>query len=137
MGSVIIPTVAIAFAVAISPMRTSAAILVLLSDRARQAGPLYLVGFATGITLATILGLLLGTSVELGAHNTPPTAVSVVILAAGLLLLGIASWSWRSQQADEAAPVLPKWLRSLESLSPRLALALGFGLSVFSFKNLG
>jgi cytochrome c biogenesis protein CcdA len=110
---------------------------VLLSDRARRAGPLYLIGFVTGISLATLLGLLLGLSVNLDNREHPPTAVSVVILAAGLLLLAFAAWSWQSRPKDGKTPVLPRWLRSLESLSPLMALGLGFALSVFSFKNLG
>jgi hypothetical protein len=137
MGGVIVQTIAIALAVAISPMRTSAAILVLLSDRARLAGPLYLAGFVIGISLATGLGLLLGISVAVTDQETPPTAVSVVILAAGLLLLGISSWTWMNRPKDDEAPALPRWLRSIESISPPVALGLGFGLAVFSFKNLG
>ena len=136
MDGVIAVTVATALAVAISPMRTSAAILVLLSNRARRAGPLYLVGFVVGISFVTFLGLVLGTAADLDRSHTP-TIVSVVILAAGLLLLGVASWTWQSRPRDDEAPVLPRWLREIESLSPLMALGLGFGLAVFSFKNLG
>jgi hypothetical protein len=137
MGGVIVETVAIALAVAISPMRTSVAILVLLSDRARLAGPLYLIGFVAGISFVTGLGLALGVRADLGERGNPPTAVSILILAVGLLLLGLASWTWHSRPKEQKEPVLPGWLRSIESLSPLLALGLGIGLSVVSFKNLG
>jgi len=137
MGGVIVGTVVIALAVAISPMRISAAIIVLLSDHARRAGPLYLVGFVTGISLATMLGLTLGTAVDLGGRDNPNTAVAVVLLAAGLLLLGLSSWVWMSRPRDDTTEVLPRWLRSIESVSPLKALVLGFGLAVVSFKNLG
>jgi len=137
MGGVIAGTLALALAVAISPMRTSAAIVVLLSDQARRAGLLYLAGFATGIALATGVGLYLGTTVEFDEHYSSRTGVSVVLLVSGLLLLGFASWSWMSRPQDSETPVLPRWMRSVESASPLVALAVGFGLAVFSFKNLG
>jgi hypothetical protein len=137
MGGVILATVVIALAIAISPMRTSAAIIVLLSDRARRAGPLYLVGFVTGISLVTGIGLTLGTSIDLGDRDDPHTGLSVVLLAAGLLLLGLACWTWTSRPRDDTTSALPRWLRSIESVSPLEALGLGFGLAVVSFKNLG
>ena len=136
MDGVIAVTVATALAVAISPMRTSAAILVLLSNRARRAGPLYLVGFVVGISFVTFLGLVLGTAADLDRSHTP-TIVSVVILAAGCDVSRIASWTWQNRAKDAEAAGLPRWLREIESLSPLMALGLGFGLAVFSFKNLG
>jgi hypothetical protein len=137
MGAVVIETFVIALAVAISPMRSSAAILVLLSDHARRSGPMFLAGFVCGITLATAAGLFLSRSISPGAHHDPPTAISIVILAAGFVLLGIAARSWQSRPRDDAIQVLPAWLREVESLSPFFALLLGFGLAVLSFKNMG
>jgi len=137
MGAVIVGTVALALAVAISPTSISAAILVLLSDRARLAGLMYLAGYAFGITLATVVGLLVGRAVDLDDRVEPPTVVSVIVLAGGLVLFGLASWTWQNRPKNGSEPVLPRWLQSIESLPPYLALGLGFGLAVFNFKNLG
>jgi hypothetical protein len=127
----------LALAVAIDPMRISADILVLLSDRAQRAGPLFLAGFVAGIGGATGIGLALSRPINFGRPEHPSNVAVALLIALGLLLLGLASWVWWNRPRPGTEPPLPRWQRSLQSLSPPLAFGLGFGLAIFSFKNLG
>jgi hypothetical protein len=118
-------------------MRITAIILVLLSDRARRAGPLFLAGYILSLSAVTAIGLLLSNPVDFGKPNNPSTAATVLLTALSLLILGIASWVWTNRPLPGTEPELPHWLHSVVSLPPILAFGLGIVLSVVSFKNLG
>jgi cytochrome c biogenesis protein CcdA len=137
MGTAIVQTVALGLVVAISPFRTTAVILVLLSDRARRTGPMFLIGFVAALAIASGIGLLLTSPIDVGTSEHAPTVVSIGLLVVGLVFLAIASWEWFNRPGKDEGPTLPRWLRSIDKLSPVLALGLGAGLAVFSFKNLG
>jgi len=136
MGEAIVSTIALGLAVAIDPMRITAIILVLLSDRARRAGPLFLIGYMSGLTAVTGIGLLLTDPVDFGRPSKPSTTATVLIASLGLMILGMATWVWTNRPLPGEEPELPRWLHSVVSLPPILAGGLGLALSVVSFKNL-
>ena len=137
MAEAIVSTIALALAVAIDPMRITAIILVLLSDRARRSGPLFLAGYVLSLSVVTAIGLLLSNPVDFGKPDNPSTAATVLLTALSLLILGIASWVWTNRPLPGTEPELPRWLHSVVSLPPILAFRLGLVIAVVSFKNLG
>jgi hypothetical protein len=136
MGDALGLVLVAALCVAFSPFRTSAVILVLLSDRGRTAGPLFLAGFVAALAAVAGLGLALAWAADLD-RDDPSTLVSSIFLALGLIVLSIASWEWWNRPKRGQKPAMPRWMRSIDRLPPVAAFGLGAGLAVFSFKNLG
>jgi hypothetical protein len=137
MGTALSVTLVAAICVALSPFRTSAVILVLLSAQGRRAGPLFVVGFVVGLAAIGGLGLVLASSADLTRHNEPTTLTSTVFALLGLFCLSVASWEWWNRPKKGTEPSMPRWMRSVDRLPPAAALGLGAGMAVFSFKNLG
>ena len=136
MGAVIGDILPLAIGIAISPIPIIAAILMLLSPKARGTSIGFLAGWLLGIVVAVVLFTLLASSIPHSDPDasTPISGVIKIVLGAALLLLALRDW--RGRPTGDAEPGLPKWMAAIDSLTPLRGLGLGFLLSGLNPKNL-
>src|SRR5215212_299746 len=136
MGPVIGEILPLAVGVAISPVPIIAALLMLLSPKAKGASVGFLLGWITGIVVAivvfTLLSSVLPAQDESG--SSPVRGVIKIILGALLLFLALRQWRGRPAQGEQAT--MPKWMSAIDSITAGKALGLGFLLSAVNPKNL-
>lgn len=136
MGAVIGDILPLAIGIAISPIPIIAAILMLLSPKARSTSVGFLAGWVLGIAVAvTIFTLLSAVLPETDSDAAKPvTAVIQLLLGAGLVFLALRQW--RSRPAPGEDPPLPKWMSGIDALTVGRAFGLGFLLAGVNPKNL-
>jgi len=136
MGDVIGAVLPLALGIAVSPIPIIAAILMLLSPRARTAGLGFLGGWVAGIVVAVVLFTLLSTLIPAADPDESKPVAGIVKIVLGLLLLGLALRQWRGRPKAGESAALPKWMSAVDSMTPTRALAIGFLLSAVNPKNL-
>jgi threonine/homoserine/homoserine lactone efflux protein len=136
MGAVIGDILTLALGVAISPIPIIAAILMLLSPKARVTGTGFLVGWVLGIVVAVTVFTLLSSILpgEEEDASQPIKGVIQLVLGALLLLLAVRQWRGRPKAGEE--PAMPKWMQAIDTITFPKALGLGFLLSAVNPKNL-
>ncbi len=136
MGSVIGDILPLALGIAISPIPIIAAILMLLSPKARSTSVGFLVGWVLGIIVA--IGIFTALASVLPQDDSdasqPIAGVVKLLLGAGLLLLALKQWKGRPKAGVE--PALPSWMSAIDTMTAGRALLLGFLLSAVNPKNL-
>jgi threonine/homoserine/homoserine lactone efflux protein len=135
MNQVIGEILPLAVGIAISPIPIIAAILMLLSPRAKGTSIGFMIGWLAGIVVAIVLSSLLSSLLppETGGRS-PVAGVIKIILGVLLLVLAIKQWRTRPAKGDQAS--LPKWMSAIDSMSAVKALWLGFLLAAANPKNL-
>ncbi len=136
MGSVIGDVLTPALGVAISPIPIIAAILMLLSSRARVTGPGFLLGWVLGIVVAVTVFTVLSSILPSEDPDGSQPIKGVIQLVLGALLLLLAVRQWRGRPRAGAEPAMPKWMQAIDSITFPKALGLGFLLSAVNPKNL-
>lgn len=136
MGAAIGDILPLAIGVAISPVPIIAVILMLLSRRAGVNAPAFLVGWLVALAVVGVIVLVLADGADVESEETPSKAASAIKLVLGLLLLFLAFGQWRGRPKAGEEPEMPKWMSSIDSLSPVMALGLGVLLSALNPKNL-
>lgn len=136
MGPVIGDILPLALGVAISPIPIIAAILMLLSPKARSTSVGFLLGWVLGIIVAvSVFTLLSSVLPEKDPDAAQPIAGWIkIVLGVLLLLLAIKQWRGRPKEGEEAA--LPTWMSAIDSMTAARAAGLGFLLSAVNPKNL-
>jgi hypothetical protein len=124
-----------AIGVAISPLPIIAVILVLFSARARVNGPVFLVGWVVGVTVVSVAVYFLSDAGDASTDDSASDTVSTAKLLLGVLLLVLAVRHLQAQRRAEATSE-PKWMASIDSLTPIKAGGLGALLSGLNPKNL-
>jgi hypothetical protein len=135
MGQAISEVLPYAVGVAISPIPIVAVILVLFSARARVNGPVFLAGWVVGVAVVSIVVYLAADAGDASSDQTTSDTVSWVKLVLGVLLVVLAVRNWRAQTAGGEHPP-PKWMASIDTLTPIKAAGLGALLSGLNPKNL-
>jgi hypothetical protein len=120
--------------IALSPVPVLVVLLMLGTQRARANSIAYLIGFAAGLAVLCVLGVLLAHHQRERAPRTTSELISWGRLALGVLLLGLGCWRWRAPVPAEPKP--PAWMTAVEHLRPVQALGLGAFNSGVSVKNL-
>lgn len=136
MGAVIGDILTLALGVAISPIPIIAAILMLLSPKARVTGTGFLLGWVLGIVVAVTVFTLLSSVLPEGEEDASQPIKGVIQLVLGILLLLLALRQWRGRPRAGAEPALPKWMQAIDTITFPKALGLGFLLSAVNPKNL-
>lgn len=136
MGQTIGDILPLAVGIAISPIPIIAAILMLLSPKARVTSVGFLGGWVLGIAVAATVFTLLSSVLPEGDEDAskPVTAVMQLLLGAGLLFLALRQW--RSRPAPGEEPPLPKWMAGIDAMTAGRAFGLGFLLAAVNPKNL-
>jgi Sap, sulfolipid-1-addressing protein len=137
MGQGISAILTFAIGVAISPVPIIAVILMLFSERARVNGPAFLVGWVVALAaVSTVVYVLSHDGNVAQPSSIASDSVSWGTIALGVGLLALARRNWRKRPARGEEPTMPKWLATVESLSPLKALGLGIVLAAVNPKNL-
>ncbi|KQX05021.1 MULTISPECIES: GAP family protein [unclassified Leifsonia] len=136
MGSVIGDILPLALGIAISPIPIIAAILMLLSPRAKSTGVGFLLGWILGIVVAVVVFELLAAIIPASDPDAAKPVAGVIKLLLGLALLFLAWRQWRSRPRDGAEAVLPKWMAAIDTMTTTRGFILGFVLAAVNPKNL-
>lgn len=136
LSTVIGEILPLALGVAISPIPIIAAILMLLSPRARVTSVGFLLGWVIGIIVAVVAFTLLSSVLPEDDPNASKPIQGVIQLLLGVLLLLLAVRQWRGRPKQDEKPTLPKWMQAIDKVTFPVAFGLGFLLSALNPKNL-
>lgn len=136
MGSVIGDILPLALGVAISPIPIIAAILMLLSPKARGTSVGFLIGWVLGIIVAISVFTALSSVLPEKDPDASSPIAGWIKIALGALLLFMAIKQWRSRPATGEAAALPKWMSAIDTMTAGRGMILGFLLSAVNPKNL-
>jgi threonine/homoserine/homoserine lactone efflux protein len=136
MNEVVGAILPLALGITISPIPVVAAILMLLSPRAKGTSVGFLGGWVTGIVVAvtafTLLAAVLPDADS--SHSAPAKGVVQLILGALLFMVAAKQWRGRPREGQQADP--PKWMGAIDSMNAAKGAGLGFLLSAVNPKNL-
>ena len=118
---------------ALSPFPIIAIVLILATPRAHVNGLAFMLGWIFGLTALGGLVLLVAGGADASDEGEPATWVSVLKIALGALLLVFAARQWRERDAEKETP---KWMQSLDQLTPVKAAGIAVLLSGVNPKNL-
>ena len=136
MGTAVGEVLPLAVGIAISPIPIIAAILMLLSPRARSTSVGFLIGWVAGIIVAVVVFTVVSSVLPAPDDSQPAPVAGVIKLILGLLLVLLAVRQWRSRPKAGERAELPKWMSAIDSMTFGKALGLGFLLSAVNPKNL-
>ncbi|MGX5695836.1 GAP family protein [Agromyces soli] len=136
MNGVIGDILPLALGVAISPVPIIAAILMLLSPKAKGTSVGFLIGWILGIVVAVGLFTLLASVIPQNSGDASQPIAGVIKIVLGALLLLLAVKQWRSRPKAGEEPALPKWMSAIDTMNAGKGLGLGFLLSAVNPKNL-
>jgi threonine/homoserine/homoserine lactone efflux protein len=136
MGSAIGDTLPLALGIAISPVPIIAAILMLLSPRARGTSVGFLLGWLVGIVVAVVVFTLLSGLLPENDPNASKPIAGTIKIVIGALLLVLALRQWRSRPRPGEAEKLPAWMGAIDSMTAGRGFVLAFILAAVNPKNL-
>ncbi len=135
MGQAIGEVLPSAIGVAISPVSIITLILLLLTARARSNALTFLIGWISGLAVVGAIVLLADDAAAAEAEDELSTASSAIEVVIGAAFLLFAVWRWKSRPKLGKEPETPKWMSSIDSLTPVMAFGLGVLLSGLNPKN--
>lgn len=113
-----------------------AAILMLLSPRAKGTSIAFMFGWVAGILVAvTAFTLLASVLPENDPDASNPTAGWIKV-GIGVLLMLLAVKQWRGRPGPGVEAALPAWMQAIDTMTPVKGGGLGFLLSAVNPKNL-
>jgi threonine/homoserine/homoserine lactone efflux protein len=136
MGQGISAVLTFAIGVAISPVPIIAVILMLFSQRARVNGPAFLAGWVVALAALSTIVYVVSHDGNVATSSTASDSVSWGKIVLGVALLALARRNWRTRPAPGEEAAMPKWLASVESVSPVKAFGLAVLLAAVNPKNL-
>ena len=126
----------LALGIAISPIPIIAAILMLLSPKARATSVGFLIGWILGIVIAVVVFALLAAVIPQSDTDQPQPVAGVIKILLGLLMLFLALKQWRGRPHPGDEPTLPKWISAIDTMTAGKGFGLGFLLAAVNPKNL-
>ena len=136
MGQGIGEVLTYAVAVALSLLAMVAVILMLFSSRARVNGPVFVTGWM--MTLTVLFGVVyyLADQGDAATSSSTSDTISWGKIVFGAILLLLAGRNWRNRPAPGAEPEMPKWMSSIDTLSPGKAFGFAVVMAGVNPKNL-
>jgi threonine/homoserine/homoserine lactone efflux protein len=121
-----------AVGIAVSPIPIIAIIVILFSERARVNGPVFLLGWAGGLAALSTLIYLAASAATAGSDDATDDSFTWWRIVLGVLLIVLAVRKFRgANDGDE-----PRWMNSVDHISPGRAFVLAALLSSVNPKNL-
>jgi threonine/homoserine/homoserine lactone efflux protein len=126
----------LALGIAISPIPIIAAILMLLSPKAKGTSVGFMLGWIIGILVSVTVFALLSTVLpsDDASDSSPIHGIIQILLGVALIVLAVRHWRTRPKPGEE--PALPKWMSAIDSMTVGKAFGLGFLLAAVNPKNL-
>ncbi len=125
-----------ALGIAISPIPIIAAILMLLSPRAKGTSIGFLLGWLAGIVVALVVFTLLSSVIPASDPTASKPIAGWIKIVLGVLLLLLAVQQWRKRPKAGVEPALPGWMKAIDTMNAGKGFGLGFLLSAVNPKNL-
>lgn len=123
-----------ALGVALSPIAIAALVLILFSKLAKLNSIFFLLGWMIGIVLILNIAILLfGANTATSSQHLVITVWINSILGALFFFLAYRSWKRRIKPGE--TPHEPKWMKSVESITPLKSLGLGIFIVFINAKN--
>ena len=116
-------------AIALTPIQLVGAVLVLGGSHARTSGMTFLIGWLLGLTVVTVVIILIIEKLGEGGRASSPL-LHWLQLVVGLLLLWMALRLFRGRPRGGIEPEPPKWLASIGEAGPMRAFAVGASMAV-------
>lgn len=135
MGDAIGAVLPLAVGIAISPVPIVAAILLLVSPKARTAGTGFALGWILGILTVVVVFLVFAAVIPSPTVGGTRPVQGALHLVVGIVLIGLSVRQFRSA-ARTRDRELPAWMRAIDRLGFWDALGLGVLLSAVNPKNL-
>jgi threonine/homoserine/homoserine lactone efflux protein len=136
MNVVIGEILPLALGVAVSPIPIIAAILMLLSPRAKGTSVGFLLGWVVGIVVAVTAFTLLASVLPANDDDASDPTAGWIKIGLGVLLLLMAVKQWRGRPTGDQQPELPGWMKAIDTMTAAKGAGLGFLLSAVNPKNL-
>jgi hypothetical protein len=136
MGQGISEVLPFAIGVAISPVPIIGIILILFSNRARVNGLAFLFGWVAGLAVVGTAVYLFADAADAATDSTNSDSISWGKIALGVVLLGLARRNFAKQPTPGQPAELPKWMATVETITPVKAMGLAMVLAVVNPKNL-
>jgi threonine/homoserine/homoserine lactone efflux protein len=136
MGQSISEVVGFAVGVAISPFPIIAVILMLFTPRARINGPMFGLGWVISLAVVCIVAFALADASDAATSTGTADTIAWGKVAFGVVLLALAIRTWRRRPTPGEPTEMPKWMTSINTLTPGKALGLGLALAGVNPKNL-
>jgi hypothetical protein len=136
VGQGISEVLTFAIGVAISPLPIIAVILMLFSQRAKVNGPAFLVGWVLALAAVSTVVYVVSHDGSVATSSSAADSVSWGKIVLGVVLLLLARRNWTKRPAAGEEPVMPKWMGTVDTLSPVKAFGLGILLAGVNPKNL-
>ncbi|WP_025159388.1 GAP family protein [Leifsonia aquatica] len=136
MGGAIGDTLPLALGIAISPIPIIAAILMLLSPKARGTSVGFLLGWLLGIIVAVVVFTLLSGLIPAADPDASQPIGGTIKIVLGVLLLLLAVRQWRSRPKPGETAALPKWMAAIDQMTAGRGFVLAFILAAVNPKNL-
>ena len=137
MGEVIGQLLPTAVGVMLSPLPIVGVILMLLSNKARVNGPMFLLGWLAGLAIVVGAVVAFVNPDKLNKSGGEPSTLNGILhLALGVLLLLLAVKQLKGRPKEGEVPEMPKWMAKMQDASPIFAFGMGAFLSGLNPKNL-
>jgi threonine/homoserine/homoserine lactone efflux protein len=136
MGQGISAILTFAVGVAISPVPIIAVTLMLFSRRARQNGPMFLVGWVLALAAVSGLAYLAADQANAATNSTTADTIAWSKIVFGVLFWLLAARNWRTRPAPGTEPEMPKWMAGIDTMTPAKTFGLGLLLAGVNPKNL-
>jgi len=136
MGQSISEVVGFAVGVAISPFPIIAVILMLFTPRARINGPMFGLGWVISLAVVCSVAFALADASDAATSTGTVDTIAWGKVAFGVVLLALAIRTWRRRPTPGETTEMPKWMTSINTLTPGKALGLGLALAGVNPKNL-
>ena len=117
MGSVIGEILPLALGIAISPIPIMAAILMLLSPKAKATSVGFMLGWICGIVIALIVFVVLASILPQSESDEPQPIAGGVKILLGVLMIFLSVRQWRARPHDDVEPPMPTWMSAIDSMT--------------------
>jgi hypothetical protein len=125
-----------ALGVAISPIPIIAAVLMLMSARARETAPAFALGWVVGLAVVGAIVLVVANPADVSGDGSGSTASGWIKIAIGVLFLLLAGAQWRRRPTPGEEARLPQWMAAIDRMPALRAFALAVALAAINPKNL-
>jgi len=125
----------LAVAIALSPLAIASVVLMLLSSKPRAASFAFLLGFVAAVAVVSTAAFVLASVLP---HSDDDVSISApyVLLALGVVAVGLAVRQWRTRPKAGDDLELPGWIAKVEGITAPSAFTLGAFFGGIKPKNL-